>query len=403
MSVNAISTASIQQILTSQLQAEQTALSQLTSQLATNKKYTDLTDYTPSEALNLMNLQDTATQRQAYIGVINTVQTRLSAYDTTMTDMESVVSQAQTLADGNPNYSASTVTGIAAEANNYLESVTVDLNQQIGGRYIYAGSRYETQPVSDLASITAPLSPGIYTNNELPTYDTGYSASQLTMGISGQNVTIGGTPGSPQNATVTVNGTTYTYAVKSTDATSDIATGLAKALVTGGVTGSSATGDVLTVGGSTAPSAAAAYVTNADACTQDSATIDSGYSVQYGVTSSNPAFQQLIAGLRYLQAAGNTTDSTTYKADMTQASTLLTSALSSLNGVHSTVANNINSLTAETATQNTAISNLTDQVSNIQQVDVTQVATELNLLQTQLQASYSATGTIEKMSIVNYL
>ena len=71
--------------------------------------------------------------------------------------------------------------------------------------------------------------------------------------------------------------------------------------------------------------------------------------------------------------------------------------------MHAGVADNINMLTSEKQTQNTAITNLTTQLTNIQQVNVTQVATELNLLQTQLQASYSATGTLEKMSIVSYL
>ena len=125
--------------------------------------------------------------------------------------------------------------------------------------------------------------------------------------------------------------------------------------------------------------------------------------MQYGVTSNNPAFQQLIAGLRFMQAAGNTTDPATYKTDMGQASSLLTSALSALQAVHTTVAGNINTLTNEITVQNNAINDLTSQVNDIQQVNVTQVATELNILQTQLQASYSATGTLEKMSIVNYL
>jgi flagellin-like hook-associated protein FlgL len=404
MTINQVSTTSIQQILTSQLQAEQSNLAQLSEQLATSKKYTDLTDYSPSDALNILNLQDSSTQRQAYIGVINTVQTRLSGYDTTMTDMESVVSQAQALAAGNPNYSAASAPGIAAIASNFLKSVSVDLDQQIGGRYIYAGSRYTTEPVTDLTTLTNTPSSTILTDGaSLPVYDSGYSASATTTAISGQTVTFGGTPGSPQNASVTIGGTTYTYAVQPSDTLSTIAAGLASVLNTAGITGSSATGAVLTVGGSTAPSAAAVNVTDTAAYATDSATIDSGYTVQYGVTSNSPAFQQLISGLQFLQAAGNATDNTTYQANLTQATTLLTSALSSIEGLHSTVANNINSLTDETTSQNTGLSNITDQIDNIQQVDLTQVSTELNLLQTQLQASYSATGTIERMSIVQYL
>jgi len=403
MTITSISTLSQQQSLTSYLQAEQTTMTQLTEELATGQKYNDLTDYAPSDALNMMNLQATATQKQAYLGVITTVQARLSGYDTTMTDMESIVAQAQTLADGNQTYSAGTAASIAAEAGNYLKSVTVDLNQQIGGRYIYAGSRYTTQPVSDLSTLTETPSSTIYTDNKtLPIYDTGYSASALTMAISGQTVTIGGTVGSPQNASVTVSGTTYTYAVQPTDTTTKIASALATEIAVN-ISGTSSTNGVITVGATGTITAAGANVTNTAAYATDSATIDAGDSVQYGVTSNNPAFQQLIAGLRYIQAAGNSTNSATYSTDMAQASSLLSTALTNLQSVHTTVADNINTLTQETTTQNTTISNLANQLSGIQSVDITQVSTELTALQVLLQASYSATGTIERMSIVNYL
>jgi flagellin-like hook-associated protein FlgL len=60
-------------------------------------------------------------------------------------------------------------------------------------------------------------------------------------------------------------------------------------------------------------------------------------------------------------------------------------------------------MTSQKEAQKAAISNLTDQVANIQQVDTTQLAVQITSLQALLQASYSATGSILKMSIVNYL
>ena len=278
-----------------------------------------------------------------------------------------------------------------------------DLNQQVGGRYIYAGSRYNTAPVADLSALTQAPSTTVYTDNKsLPIYDSGYSASALTMAVSGQTVTIGGTVGSPQNATVTVNGKDYSYAVHPTDTTTTIAAGLA-ALVSADIGGTSSVGNVLTVGGANPPTATSATVTNTAAYATDTATIATGYTVPYGVSSNNPAFQQMIAGLRYLQAAGNTTDPAAYSANMKQASSLLTSALTSINAVHTVVANNTNILTQETTTQKAAIDSLTSQINSIQGIDVTQVAAELNQMQTQLQASYSVTGTLLKMTIVGYL
>ena len=403
MSLSSVSTLSIQQMLTSQLQAQNVALTQVALQLATGKQHSNLTDYAPSDALNLMNMQNGATQSQAYIGVINTVQTRLSGYDATMTDMESIVAQAQSMAIGNPSYNASTVAGIASMATNFLQSVGIDLNQQIGGRYIYGGSRYDTPPVKDLTSLAQAPSTTIYTDGKtLPIYDAGYSASALTMGISGQTVTIGGTVGSPQNANVTVNGKTYSYAVQPSDTATTIATGLVT-LIGADIAGTSSLNGVLTIGGTNPPTAAAANVTNTAAYAADSATIGTNYTVPYGISSNNPAFQQMIAGLRYMQAAGNATDAATYKADMTQATALLTTATTTLSAVHTGVANNINTLTQEIIAQKAAISSLTTQTNSIQSVDLTQVSAEVTLMQTQLQASFSVTGTLEKMTIVGYL
>ncbi len=404
MSVSTISNSGIRQTLTSQLQAEQTTLADLTQQLSSNQKHQDLTDYAPSDALNLMTLQNTVTQKQGYVSVINTVQARLSGYNTTMTDIEAVTAQAQTLANNNSTYSASAVAGIGSLATNFLKSVTADLNQQIGGRYIYAGSRYTTSPVTDLSTLSQPPSSTIYTDNQtLPIYDTGYSPASVTLGISGQNVTIGGSAGTGyQNASIAVNGKTYTYAVQATDTPSTIATSLA-ASIAADIPGTTATGSTISIAGSTPPTSAFANVTYTPAYATDQATIDNGYNVTYGVSSNNPAFQQVIAGLRYIQAAAATTDPTTYKSYMAQASTLLSTGTQSLQAVNTTVANNINRFTSEATTQKNTITSLSSQISSIEGIDTTQVSTELLQMQTQIQASYSATGIIEKLSIVSYL
>jgi flagellar hook-associated protein 3 FlgL len=325
MSLSSVSNLSITKSLTSELQAEQTTLTLLTSQLSSQKKYANLTDYSPSEARNLINLQATATQKNAYISVIATVTNNLAIYDTTLTDLESIASQALSLANNNPTYGADIAVNVATQSTNYLKSVTVDLNQSINGRFIYSGSRYSTLPVTDLS--TLPMS----------TLDTTFYTDDLTL---------------PSYDSEFVEG---------------------------------------------------AGSTSVPAYTIDQATVNTGFVCNYGITSNDLSFQKLIAGLRYLKAAGDSTDSTTYKSNMTQASTLLSSALFELQSLHTSVVNNINTMSNLKTAQNAALADLTDQVGNIQQVDVTQIAAEITSLQTILQASYSVTGTILKMSIVNFL
>lgn len=322
MSVAAVSSASLYRIMTKQLTSVRDQLADLSTQLSSGKKHSDLAEYDATDAKNTLNLKSTIALREAYLNNINTVSTRLTSYDSTLTDMESLASLAKTLAAGNQTYSADTASSIAATADSYLKSIEVDLNQQLNGRYLYAGSRYDTKPVSDLTSLGTP-SATIYSDNlTLPDYDTGYAG------------------------------------VGSTDAT--------------------------------------AYAL-------DSATIADGYSVSYGVSSDNPAFQKLIAGMRFLKAAGQSTDQATYTTNITQATSLLTSALVDMQAVHTAVANDINLMTTEKKNQNTAITNLANQLSDITNVDTTQVSVEITAMQTTLEASYTVTGNLGKMSLANYL
>ena len=206
-----------------------------------------------------------------------------------------------------------------------MQQAVADLNQQVGDRYIYAGTRYATAPV-DLTSVLTNFSPSatLTDNTGLPAYDSQFGT---------------------------------------------------------------ATPDQI-----------------AQAWTNDSASIDTGDTLTYGVTSTQPGFQQLMAGLEFINSATQSgVSAADYQSDMSQATSLLNSALTNIQTYHAGVAAAINTVTNEQTTQNNDISTLQQQIGNIQNVDLTQVGTELNLLQTQLQASYSATATLTQESILKYL
>ena len=321
-----ISTSGIQLLLTNNLLAQQKNLSKLNEQLGSGVQNNDLTDYTPAVAFNLVNFQNTVTQRQSYIDAMKNASTRLSAYDTTLGNMENIATTAQNLAQSNQSLDPSTVSQLHAQAQSYLKQLTDDLNQQIGGRYIYSGSRYSTAPVVDLT-------------------------------------TLSGTPSVPFNPTVSPAVANYDTSYVSPGPTNT-------------------------------PSAWAT----------DSVSTDINQSLTYGVNSNNPAFQQLVAGLQLLSAAtAPGVDATTYNTDIVNAGNLLGTALNNVQGVHSGVSSNISILKNETDLQNTDINNLKNQIGDLQNADITQVGTSINLLQTQLQASYSATASLTQDSILKYL
>ena len=75
MGITSVSNLSLVRGLTSALQRQQSSLSDLSIQLSTQKKYTDLTDYSANDARNLIDLEAAATQSDAYISVIATAST----------------------------------------------------------------------------------------------------------------------------------------------------------------------------------------------------------------------------------------------------------------------------------------------------------------------------------------
>lgn len=441
-----VSNVGVQFFTTLNLQNEQTTLAQLNQQLATGQKYSDLTNYTPVDAHNITNFQNAITQRQAYLSGMTTVNARLNLYDTTMNDIEKIAGLAEGIASGNQTYDATKTAQINAQAKSYLQQIQDDLNQQVSGRYIYAGGRYTTQPVGNLTSLGAPSLPFTpVTTPTLPDYSAeNIPTNSFTINTAPPtgNFQIGNTyikwsdlaAGSVTN--VYVNGVATPVTVTGLSAAStptQLAANLQSTINQinsqvsdfSGMTATNTSGKVnLTYAGSLTPvipdsagvssettwtdgtvgtSLENMATTDSLAFQQDSVTVDTGFNLQYGVTSNDPGFQQVIAGLRLINAASAQTDPTVYQNYMTQAATLLTNGLNNVQATHAGVAGSTNTITQETDLQNTDIETLQNQLSNIQQVDLTSVSTQINLLQTQLQASYASTASIIQESILKYL
>jgi flagellar hook-associated protein 3 FlgL len=321
MTSTALSALGLQLFSVATLQGEQINLATLNEQLASNQQHDNLTDYAPLSAQNLLNFQNAITQRQAYVSSMKTVSARLSVYDISMSDLENIAHQAGQLAQNNPNQDPTQTGIIQQQVLAFMNQAADDLNQQVGNRFIFSGTRYSTQPVN-LNSVLTNVTPSatLATPNTLPSYDTQ-------------------APG-----------------------------------------------------------------TSAGAWVKDSVTIDAGTSLTYGATSTQPGFQQLIAGMQFINAATQSgTTSAQYQSDMSQAATLLNSAVTNIESYHAANAAAQNTITQTTSVQNSDISSLQQQIGDIQGVDLTSVATQINLLQTQLQASYSSTATLMQDSILKYL
>lgn len=146
------------------------------------------------------------------------------------------------------------------------------------------------------------------------------------------------------------------------------------------------------------------YYTGNDTIAQ--AKVDTATTVQYGVTADNPAFENAIRALNFLANLPAGSPSQTNPADVANVNTATTLinqsviALQGLSGKLSLQAAQLNSL----QTSHTNALTLTQtSIDNIETVDPATAITQLNQVETNLQASYSTVSALSQLSLVNYL
>ena len=134
------------------------------------------------------------------------------------------------------------------------------------------------------------------------------------------------------------------------------------------------------------------------------ATVDNNVTLTYGVDANNPAFEQFIRVLNFLANApafnqANPTDA----ANVGLATQMLNQSVTQLQSLQGTVALQQGQLSNQLTNHQNAQSLAKESISNIQQVDPATAITQLDTLQTQLQASYQTVGILQQLSLVNYI
>ncbi|HXY99722.1 MAG TPA: hypothetical protein VEI03_06950 [Stellaceae bacterium] len=132
--------------------------------------------------------------------------------------------------------------------------------------------------------------------------------------------------------------------------------------------------------------------------------IDTQVSVNYGITADNPAFEHIIRVLNFLAQNGPfSSTSPADQANITLAGQMLTNATQTLVGMAGNLALQQAQLTnAETVHQST-LNIAQNGISNIVSVNQATAITQLQNIETQMEASYTATSQIQKLSLANYL
>jgi flagellar hook-associated protein 3 FlgL len=127
-------------------------------------------------------------------------------------------------------------------------------------------------------------------------------------------------------------------------------------------------------------------------------------SVNYSITADNPAFENIIRALNFVAQSGSfSSTSPTDQANVNLANQMLTNATQALTGISGELALQQSQMSNQATVLNSAITIAQNGVSNITAVNQATAITQLQTLETQIEASYSATSAIQKLSLVNYM
>ncbi|MAF97043.1 MAG: hypothetical protein CMH26_00240 [Micavibrio sp.] len=149
-------------------------------------------------------------------------------------------------------------------------------------------------------------------------------------------------------------------------------------------------------GGTVVPSAVDTTYYQGDSYTH-SVEAAEGYTINYGVTGDNAVFEKIIRGISLV--INNPGNSTAYS----EALGLLNDGISELATLKASVAHDSKALDMVIESHASEMLLLENTITDLKAADLTEVATRLQELETQLEASYSVTTTLLNLKLSDYL
>jgi flagellar hook-associated protein 3 FlgL len=135
-----------------------------------------------------------------------------------------------------------------------------------------------------------------------------------------------------------------------------------------------------------------------------SAQVDTDLNVPYGITADNDAFGSIVQVLNYLANAGPLDqNSPTDVANVDQAEQTLTTAVSGVQQLTAQIGMNQSELTNTLQAHQQSLTLAKTNIGDIENVNAATAITQLDTLQTQLEASYQTVNVLQNLTLANYL
>jgi flagellar hook-associated protein 3 FlgL len=126
---------------------------------------------------------------------------------------------------------------------------------------------------------------------------------------------------------------------------------------------------------------------------------DETFETAYGITADEPAFEEMLRALAYMDYAGANQD----VAVLTQAYTMMKSAVDGLSDIRGRIGASSKVLEAAKSGHEDYLTYSTNLVSTLEDVDVAEATTRLAQDEVQLKASYLSLSRISELSLLQYL
>lgn len=354
MTIDRISTSGLLTQTLADVRRNQSRFVDLQFQVATGFKFEALSDY-GNDITRIVDLRSQVSSREGYLRSIDIASTTTSAYNELLDRFADIAQDMIKAADptvvADPNWTADTQVVV----ENLMLELQNGLNTRIGDRYIFAGARFESEPVRDLRALEN------YTVNDIGRADALEAADDVPLILYNDAAPLPAAA-NPQNQQSYMNV------------------------------------------GPAPGSAVAAVPADQFIWTRSDVTVDTAQVLSYGITATDQTFQRMVDGLLRIRSAtqaGLTTDERV--AFVNEAEILAENALSDIRQLQSTngvVLNEFNS----TSERHTAFINILEgSLVDLTQVDPAEAATRLSALSNQIQASYAAIAQREQLSLVNFL
>lgn len=131
--------------------------------------------------------------------------------------------------------------------------------------------------------------------------------------------------------------------------------------------------------------------------TRTSVQLSETLTIQYGVLASDPPFEQILRALNLI--INNPGDKPAYG----EALDLIKAGIGGLADIRGQLSANAKTIEDQNVRNEEDIANLSEIIGTLKQVDIPAATVQLKSIETQLQASYSASVTLLRLSLVNFL